>query len=134
MLLQKVQELQQGSLPPSCTSGLPILLAQSQFTRSKTKSYTALGTHAFMSDCSRLSSCYQSVASLFFQLFSRNSLSLPSPSTLEAFAKYSFLAFDSLGFRLFLPAKGFLGRLTDITSSFQNSPDTGAMGWELCLS
>lgn len=133
MSLQKVQELQQGSLPPSCTSGLPILLAQSYFTCSKTKSYTALGTHVF--DCSRLSSCYQSVASLFFQLFSRNSLSLPSPSTHEAFAKYSFLAFDSLGFSLFLPAKGFLGRLTDITSpSFQNSPETGAMGWELCLS
>lgn len=73
--------------------------------------------------------------SVFPDIFSRNSFPLPSPNTPEAFAKCSFLAFDNLGFRFLLPAKGFLGRLTDITSpSFKKSPYTGVMGWELRLS
>lgn len=73
--------------------------------------------------------------SVFPDMFSRNSLPLPSPNTPEVFAKYSFLAFDNLGFRFLLPAKGVLGRLTDITSpSSKNSPYTGMMGWDLCLS
>lgn len=142
--VQKVEKLQQGSLPPSCTSGLSILFAQSHFTHNNLClcHFIACSPEILSSGNLHICAWLQQIKlllrvsgqSAFPATFSRNFLPLPSPNTPEAFEKYPFLAFDNLSFRFFLPAEGFLGRLTDITSpSFQNRPDAGVMGWELCL-
>lgn len=144
---QKEQELQQGSLPPPHSSGSSILHSQSFDAQwDHGQHFLPLATLYPAIHSPRNARVYvwpQQIKvllqvngqSVFPDMFSSNFLPLPSPSIPETFAKYSFLAFDNLGFRFLLPAKGFLGRLTDITSpSFKNSPYTGVMSWDLCLS
>lgn len=138
------REATAGDFATLCNSGLSIPLAQSHFTHNKLClcHFTACSPEIHSSGNLHICAWLQQIKlwlqvsgqSVFPAMFSRNFLPLPSPNTSEAFAKYSFLAFDNLSFRFFLPTKGFLGRLTDITSpSFQNRPDAGVMGWELCL-